>query len=362
MNENMDPNDRLVLETYDKWMKFQKEYGIVKMQRVKQMITDSADPVSRGLSSCWEGGGIIFSHNGIICKKTLDIGDNGCVDLEKKERIWSIICLKDKYRPIINLARDSIEQFDLETASALAILDKIVPGNLFSIYEYFTPEEKYLYMSIPQKKYRELLADYPQWEEMLRFDVKNGGQITAEELRRTVEEKGFSVLDSPPLYSMWRLYGELCFTYLKNNYTLYLNRREYKSLINNREFFTIVSKEEEDVREDEMLPPSFSFKISRDELGYDALKKCIKIDRFCNKEHRLIKFLMKNSKILADQVPGLWNKMLRVLTQADGNKLVQEVNLILDDLRKITDLEIHVPDGLFLSKDDLVKDDSFIDL
>ena len=91
---------------------------------------------------------------------------------------------------------------------------------------------------------------------------------------------------------------------------------------------------------------------------------CIRdrIDRFCNKEHRLIKFLMKNSKILADQVPGLWNKMLRVLTQADGNKLVQEVNLILDDLRKITDLEIHVPDGLFLSKDDLVKDDSFIDL
>ena len=60
MNENMDPNDRLVLETYDKWMKFQKEYGIVKMQRVKQMITDSADPVSRGLSSCWEGGGNHF--------------------------------------------------------------------------------------------------------------------------------------------------------------------------------------------------------------------------------------------------------------------------------------------------------------
>lgn len=54
--------------------------------------------------------------------------------------------------------------------------------------------------------------------------------------------------------------------------------------------------------------------------------------------------------------------MLRVLTQADGNTLVQEVNIILDDLRKITDLEIHVPDGLFLSEDDLVKDDSFIDL
>ena len=61
-------------------------------------------------------------------------------------------------------------------------------------------------------------------------------------------------------------------------------------------------------------------------------------------------------------MPGLWNKMLRVLTQTDGNKLVQEVNLILDDLRKITDLEIHVPDSLSLSKDDLVKDNPLIDL
>ena len=362
MNENMDPNDRLVLETYGKWMRFQKEYGVVKLQRVKQVITDSAEQVSRGLSSCLKGGGIIFSHNGIICKKTLDIGGDECDDLGKRERIWSIICLKDKYRPIINLARDSVEQFDLETASALAILDKIVPGNLFGIYECSTPEEKYLYTPIPQKKYRELLVDYPQWEEMLRFDVKNGGQITAEELKQTVDEKGFWVLNSPPLYSMRRSYGELCFTYLKNNYTLYLNRREHKSLMNIRECFTIVSKEEGDEKEDEMLPPSFSFQISRDEPGYDALKKCIKIDGFCNKEHRLIKFLTKNSKILGDQVPGLWNKMLRVLTQTDGNKLVQEVNLILDDLRKITDLEIHVPDSLSLSKDDLVKDNPLIDL
>ena len=50
--------------------------------------------------------------------------------------------------------------------------------------------------------------------------------------------------------------------------------------------------------------------------------------------------------------------MLRVLLAKRGNTLVSEVNLILGDLRKITDLRIHVPDSLFLSEKDVEESDS----
>lgn len=36
------------------------------------------------------------------------------------------------------------------------------------------------------------------------------------------------------------------------------------------------------------------------------------------------------------------------------NTLVRDVNLILNDLRKITDLEIPIPDRLYLSKADVI--------
>ena len=45
--------------------------------------------------------------------------------------------------------------------------------------------------------------------------------------------------------------------------------------------------------------------------------------------------------------------------QNERNTLVQEVNLILDDLRKITDLGIYIPDSLYLTKTDIVENDAF---
>ena len=46
--------------------------------------------------------------------------------------------------------------------------------------------------------------------------------------------------------------------------------------------------------------------------------------------------------------------MLRVLIQEHGTVLAREVNHILNDLRKITDLEIHIPDSLFLPVADVI--------
>ena len=108
-----------------------------------------------------------------------------------------------------------------------------------------------------------------------------------------------------------------------------------------------------------MLPPLFCFDFSEKEPTYDEVKKYIKANGFCNKEHRLVKFLMKNSNVIEDKVPEFWNKTLVVLMQADGNTLVREVNHILDDLRRITYLEIQIPDSLYLTKTDVLETDAF---
>lgn len=187
---------------------------------------------------------------------------------------------------------------------------------------------------------------------MLRFNTK-AGKITAEELKSKIDENGSFTLSAPRGYLKKELYSELCFAYLRSNYALYLY---YEEAVYPRgtKIFIIVKKKNEDKMENVVFPPSFCFELSEDGPQYDMVKKCIKINGFCNKEHRLVKFLEKNSKILEDKVPGLWNKMLRILIQEDGTALVREVNLILDDLRRITELEIPIPDYLFLSNADVI--------
>ena len=267
--------------------------------------------------------------------------------------ISTLIMLKDKYRPVINLSRDNVEELNLEAACALGILEEFVFGR-FDM-EDLTSYENYLY--IPQKEYWQQIAAHPEWEELLRFDTEEG-KISTDELRKAVDEKGFQDIYSPSeYYLLWRksIYPELYFAFLQKNYKVLFKQQEYIY----RTVFTIVKKEKtDDKKEDEIFPPRFCFKISRDAPQYDELKNCIEIGESCNKEHRLIQFLIKNGRVLREQVPGLWNKMLRVLLEERGNTLVSEVNLILTDLRKITDLGINVPDSLFLSEKDVEESDS----
>ena len=209
------------------------------------------------------------------------------------------------------------------------------------------------------KRYQKLLLNHPEWEAMLQFYAVTG-RMTTEELKRAIDEKGALVLKSPRDYSSRTLYSELCFAYLKNNYTLYLNYGEHVKFWSTLVTFTVVKKKDGDEKDEAGLPPSFCFEFSRNGQKYDEIKNCISVKGFCNKEHRLVKFLKKNSKDLEGKVPRLWNKILKVLMREDGSTLVQEVNLILDNLRKITDLEIYVPDSLFLSESDLMEVDRFL--
>lgn len=349
-----DLNDRLVLARY-RQLSEPLCFRNVDLQYLQQRLEDSAAILPGNIIEILNRGVFILSHNGIICyKRVMHFYESLYGDEpEIIRKFFSIIMLKDKYRPMINLSRNYMEQLNLETACAISILHEIVPEGILDANLYQMTRTIYNY--IPMKSYLQLFTDYPEWEAMLRFDSEVG-EITAEELKRMIDEKGTCVLNFLRLPLTRELYSELCFAYLKNNYTLYLNYRKTAPSVIYRETFTVVKKKAGDERNDAVFPPSFCFKFSEDGANYDRVKNCIKINESCNKEHRLVKFLEKNSKILEDKVPGLWNKILSDLMQKEGTDLVRDVNLILNDLRKITDLEIHIPDYLFLSEVDVIQE------
>lgn len=353
IDEVQDLNDRLAMTEY---IKFKRawEYRVSDLQSLQHRIEEDASGIwTTDFFRYLKKNSFILSHNGIICQ----IQERLYATYEKRKRLFSVIILKDKYRPMINLSRDNIEQLNLETAGALGILDEIVPLGVLNKENNLI--KKMLYCYISQKRYQQLLEDHPEWQEMLLFDAE-GGKLTAEELRNIMDEKGFLVLNSPRQYPEKWLYAELCFAYLKNNYAVYLNQGEYKNLWFPPESFTIVKKSDSDIGEIDLFSPLFCFELLEEGTWYSEMKNCVKVHGFCNREHRLVKFLEKSGKVLKDKVPGLWNKLMRVLMQEDGKDLVREVNLILGDLKKIADLEIHVPDHLFLSEQDLAEDDHFI--
>ena len=334
---------------HDQYNKFREplDFIVADLQCVQQRLKKNTVILQENVFKSLKKGDFILSHNGIICTKRDMKYSRGV----KQARFFSIIMLKDKYRPMISLSRDRVEQLNFETACALSILEKMVPmGVLRGEQDNLITKTSVGYISL--KRYQQLLADHPEWEMMLRFNTK-AGKITAEELKSKIDENGSFTLSAPRGYLKKELYSELCFAYLRSNYALYLY---YEEAVYPRgtKIFIIVKKKNEDKMENVVFPPSFCFELSEDGPQYDMVKKCIKINGFCNKEHRLVKFLEKNSKILEDKVPGLWNKMLRILIQEDGTALVREVNLILDDLRRITELEIPIPDYLFLSNADVI--------
>lgn len=354
-----DLDDRLVLDEYKK-IPISRYLGSIDLRHIEQRLEDYKTILDRNISqSVSTDGSFVLSHNGIICQR--QIGYLRQIFPEKRQRLLSIIILKDKYRPNINLSRDSVEQLNLETLCALEILDEIIVplGVLTGRYNCLMTKTNYDYISM--ESYLRLLADHPEWEEMLRFDAEVG-KITAKELRSMIDETGGLVLYSPLMYFNYKkkeVYLELCFAYLKHNYTLYFNYGDIENPWSSLSPSIVVAKKADNKNEETMFPPLFCFEISEDSQKYDEMKNYIRIKGFCNKQHRLVNFLENNSKVLEDKVPGLWNKILGVLTQKYGEILVQEVNLILDDLRKITDLEIYIPDSLYLTKTDVVENDAF---
>lgn len=281
------------------------------------------------------------AHNGIFCGDTEDVFDT----MWSERVLASVVLFSDKYRPNIDVARTKIGQLSLEMACDIALIQNKLKKEGFTMRS--NPEEliKDDPWMISTSTYQSLLGKRP--------DLVKGLGIE-EIFNRDNECSG--LLEQEPIFPYlirsrgeWeKLEYQLRLAYLKQSYNLRMAIYEDFSAI-------CIRKKNEDHRDmhGDVFPPSL-FLYPETDCEYLAKEK-IEDRFFCNANHRLSRFLLKNADLLQKRTPGILREFIRTLQEEEGKKLVSSVNALLDRLRSMPEQSIRVPTDLFLSMEDLLK-------
>ena len=289
----------------------------------------------------------IIAHNGILC------GDSSFFLRHdwNTYNLGVIVLLQDKYRPGVDVARLGIRELSLEMSCDFTLIKDSLDKEGFSIVGNPGSLLKNKPWMIPTSMYDSLLKKRPDLENRLVFDTDKGrcGCSALKELvsihkRLCLKNIAGLVSRDGSNYTKDML-NQLRVTYLKQNYDLHMELRQYHSEIYITEKGRIPTGESSDIF------PAALFLYSETECKYlakgDPLFRC-----FCNADHRFSKFILKNGPLLHQKVPGILKEIIRVLQEDPRDKLVQTVSDLLTCLRNLPGWPIEIPDDIFLTTDD----------
>lgn len=144
------------------------------------------------------------------------------------------------------------------------------------------------------------------------------------------------------------LYKYLCAAFLRENYLLQLEFSPYSSRV-------LISKKEKELSDDyKKLFPACFFLPERNNNCVILTKRRAYSRYACNEYHRLSQFILKNGIKLRKHVPGIFRELLRILAEEEGDELIDNVNSLLESLRKFPGGLFEVSEELFLSEKDLL--------
>ena len=304
---------------------------------------------NRGDGSFFSDSSNVIAHNGILCQRTSDYL------VRNTEKEWNLfaltIMLKDRYRPEGNISRGDILDFNLEAKCDFAIIKNKIAEQYCEIISSWILKNRLQ----PMNRYRDLLEKHPEWEERLEFRTVEGIVNAAEINERLSEGKELVLLlqrkASNILYDEQDLktYRELCFTYLRMHYEV---KAEFGSYDNPKICLSYGENSLPDGYGDYFPPFLFLQPLDKD-FNYLTHENS-RFPYFCNKEHRLSRFMLRQAKKLNDRTPGIFRKMIRLLTEDSGDDLIDNMNIQLAALQKLPGNPFGVTDSLYLTKDDLV--------
>lgn len=295
----------------------------------------------------------IAAHNGIFC------GDSKCLwDTWKDDDLGSIVLLADQYRPGVDISRSEIRELSLEMACDIILIQEELRKE-----GYFTKgkldillrEPPYL---IPTFSYRSLVQERPNLKERLVIPAVSGSCKWNEIKERVAQQKSFCI--------KWFVY-DLDFSFSRSIHATRLNPMELLEQLyivclklhydlrmsmngNSDEIYIREKAEDRQEPHDDIFPPSL-FLYPKGECRYLARKSCGN-RHFCNADHRLSQFMIKNADLLQKKVPGILKEMIRILQEENSEKLISGVNDLLDRLRSLPDQPIQVPSDLYLTMED----------
>lgn len=290
----------------------------------------------------------VIAHNGILCQRAPDYL------VHNTEKGWDIfaltILLKDRYRPEGNISRGDILDFNLEAKCDLAIINNKITEQYCEIISSWILKNRLQ----PMNRYRDLLEKHPEWEEWLEFRTVEGIMNAIEINERLSEGKELVLLlqrkASNILYGEQDLktYRELCFTYLRMHYEV---KAEFGSYDNPKICLSYGKNSLPDGYGDYFPPFLFLRPLDKD-FNYLTHENS-RFPYSCNEEHRLSRFMLRQAKKLNDRTPGIFRKMIRLLTEDGGDDLIDNMNIQLAALQKLPGNPFGVTDSLYLTKNDL---------
>ena len=257
----------------------------------------------------------------------------------------SIILLSGVNCPGVNLARNMITSFPLETLC-----------NLVRIREILNAEEEWIPYSLNQGdlydesfalteawQFWTILEKHPDWEDQLqiRTDPLAKESVSLSELEEMLKKKEEVIVDEVSRNS----YDLLCPAALKRRFTVWI---EFSDLWDGH---MILKSGKSDLGEFPVIlffhPEEMNTVLGR-------------IDRFgtnyYNQEHKFSLWLIKNRKELQDKVPGMYNNILMtMILEEEIPAIAKDLNDILDRLKQFPGNPFNISQEVYLSESDFIE-------
>lgn len=111
----------------------------------------------------------VAAHNGILCGDANFFHDNS-----DKKNLATIVLLRDKYRPYLDVARDEVRGLTLETASEIEIIQSNLGNQGFKITGILSDFREQNYSYIVMADYCQLLSERDDLAKQLVFNTSEG--------------------------------------------------------------------------------------------------------------------------------------------------------------------------------------------
>lgn len=278
----------------------------------------------------YEGGGVyIIAHNGIYAGVFDDLlFDDFMV-------IYTILILKDDYRPILDLSRNHIQNLPLKVTCSLdALADCICYSLKFSNLR--VHKNNTFNALSPTKDYLDILNSPPFSLSNLYFFTNLGAlTLSGIELALRTQEK----LELKGL--------------IQDNFhiVVLLQRFDLRILFSQKQRTSIYILEKRNAAIQEQLsafPPGLFIPPLTGDVTHLGVYFLFG-DNYCsripyNASHPFSEWVIKNRAILQNSVLGMYNQIIKQLQ--DGENLIENINASLARLRQIPHLGIEIPGDL----------------
>lgn len=273
----------------------------------------------------------VNAHNGIFADKLPIISCNSIMH--------SIIILKDKHYPSLNLSRDTIDDLPLEACYSFEELADCIGHSLKKAQQYYITSFRVHY---PHSKLI-ALKDYWSALESTSFPLSklhfktNIGSLTISEIKSALEGNEYLILSekSENTFHMAALLHQFD---LKVDYT------------NGQEIIIYVVKKDNTTIKEKLLPfppclfmPPFSDDCTA--MGVYSMSKIIE-DLPYNATHPFSQWLIQNGVALQKRVPGIYSQIINQLLHVYN--IIENINTSLSVLRTIPNLGIEITKDLTL--------------